>query len=620
MRRSALALDASGNAKYPGCVSSTSFAVDLQDIHFVLFDQLEMQRKLAQHGRYAELDRDVYEATLAEAKRLAEEVLGPINKTGDRVGCKLDGEGNVTTPPGYKEAWKILAEGGWVAVSAPSELGGGGMPFTMAMIVNEILCGASMAFMMYPGLTAGAARVILLHAPERLREPFARNMFSGKWGGTMCLTEAGAGSSVGDNRCKATPTDDPEVYLLEGEKIFISGGDQDLTENIVHLVLARTPNAGRGTKGLSLFVVPKFLTDETGALGERNGAHVLGIEHKMGINGNATCTLGLGVRGPCKGWLVGQENQGIELMFLMMNEARIGVAAQGQAIAAAAYGFARTYAKDRIQGQALRDGKNPDAPPVAIVAHPDVRRMLMLQKVYSETMRSLLCKLALDFDLAHEASDEGERERLKGRVDLLTPIVKATCTDLGFEVATLAVQTYGGYGYIGEYPVEQLVRDAKITSIYEGTNGIQAMDLVGRKLRIGGGALFIEWMNEANATLEGAAKAGFGGAAEALGKAVQMLAGSAMHLAGLGKARKVEAAMLQASPFLRMFGTVLLGMEAIEQAVVARRLASERGESALFTGKLRNLEFFVATLLPQAIALGKTVQSGDESCLDPSLF
>lgn len=600
-------------------MSSTSFAVDLQDIHFVLFDQLEMDRKLGQHGKYADLDREVYAATLTETKRIAEEVLGPINKSGDRVGCKLDGDGNVTTPPGYKEAWRTLADGGWIAVSAPAELGGGGMPFTMAMIVNEVLCGACMAFMMYPGLTAGAARVILEHAPERLREPFARNMFSGKWGGTMCLTEAGAGSSVGDNRSKATPTDEPGVYLIEGEKIFISGGDQDFTENIVHLVLARTPNAGRGTKGLSLFMVPKFLVDADGQLGARNGAHVLGIEHKMGINGNATCTLGLGMRGPCRGWLVGEENQGIELMFLMMNEARIGVAAQGQAIAAAAYGYARVYAKDRIQGQPLRDAKNPDAAPVAIVQHPDVRRMLMLQKVHSETMRSLLCKVALYFDLMHEAEDPAERERLKARVDLWTPIVKAMCSDLGFEVATLAVQTYGGYGYIGEYPVEQLVRDAKITSIYEGTNGIQAMDLVGRKLRIGGGALFIEWMNEAMAAVEKAA-ADYKVPAEALGKAVQQLAGAAMHLAGLGKARKVEAAMMQAYPFLRMFGTVLLGLEALEQAVVARRLAGERGDSPLYTGKQRNLEFYVTTLLPHATALGKSITSGDESCLDPALF
>lgn len=601
-------------------MSSTSFNTDLRDLHFVLFDQLAADKKLAALPRYADFDREVYEATLAEGKRLAEEVLAPINAPGDREGCHFDGEGNVRTPKGYKEAWNALKEGGWLAVSAPSELGGGGMPFTIAMSLSEMMCGACMAFMMYPGLSAGAARVILSHGPEATREAIARKMFSGEWGGTMCLTEAGAGSSVGDNRCRATPTDTPGEYLLEGEKIFISGGDQDLTDNIVHLVLARTPNAGKGTKGLSLFMVPKYWIEADGSLGARNGAHVLRIEEKMGIHGSSTCVLGLGAQGPCRGILIGHENQGIELMFLMMNEARIGVAAQGQAIAAAAYNYARAYARERLQGQSIRDMKNPDSPTVPIVQHPDVRRMLMLQKVHCETMRALLIKLALAFDLAHDGTDAAERERLLGRVDLLTPILKATCTDVGFDMAVLAVQVFGGYGYIGEYPVEQLVRDAKICSIYEGTNGIQAMDLVGRKLRIGGGALFIQWMNEANAQLEQAAAGGFAGPAEALGKAVQLLAASAMHLAGLGKARKVEAAMMQAVPFLKMFGTVLLGLEALEQATVAARLREQRGDDPLLVGKLRNLEFFVANLLPPAIALGKSIQSNDESCMDPTLF
>ena len=367
-------------------------------------------------------------------------------------------------------------------------------------------------------------------------------------------------------------------------------------------------------------MVPKFWIEADGSLGPRNGAYVLRIEEKMGIHGSSTCVLGLGGQGPCRGVLIGQENQGIELMFLMMNEARIGVAAQGSAIAAAAYGYARAYARERLQGQSIRDIKNPDSPTVAIIQHPDVRRMLMLQKVHSETMRSLLIKLALSFDLAHEGADEAEAARLRGRVDLLTPILKATCTDVGFEMAVLAVQVFGGYGYIGEYPVEQLVRDAKICSIYEGTNGIQAMDLVGRKLRIGGGALFIEWMNEANALIEKAGAEGFEAPAQALGKAVQMLAGSAMHLAGLGKARKVEAAMMHATPFLKMFGTVLLGLEALEQATVAARLRGERSDDPLLVGKLRNLEFYVSALLPGAIALGKAIQSGDESCLDSSLF
>lgn len=601
-------------------MTNTAFSVDLRDISFVFFDQLEAHKRLAALPPYAELDREVYEAALTEARRLSIEVLAPINAPGDREGCRLDSEGNVTTPRGYKEAWETLRPGGWLAVSAPIELGGGGLPFTVAMTLAEMTCGACMAFMMYPGLSAGAARVILAHGPPETREAIARKMFSGEWAGTMCLTESGAGSSVGDNRCRATPTDEPGIYLLEGEKIFISGGDQDLTENIIHLVLARTPGATRGTKGLSLFMVPKFWIEEDNRLGDRNGAHVLRLEEKMGIHGSATCVLGLGTRGPCRGILIGQEHQGIELMFLMMNEARIGVAAQGAALAAAAYSYARAYAGTRIQGQALRDFKNPDAPGVPILQHPDVRRMLMTLKVLSEAMRSLLIRMALTFDIEHHGADPAERERLRGRVDLLTPILKATCADLGFELAVTAVQIYGGYGYVGEYPVEQLVRDAKICSIYEGTNGIQAMDLVGRKLRVGGGALFIDWMQETNAQLEAAATAGFSAASEALGKAVQLLAASAMHLAGLGKARKVEAAMMQASPFLRMFGIVLLGVEVLDQAVVAARLRAARGDDPHLVGKQRNLEFFVSTLLPQAIALGKSIQSGDESCLDPSLF
>src|SRR5690606_7650002 len=312
-------------------------------------------------ARYRELDRDIYEATLDEAARVATTVLGPINRPGDRRGCTLDGDGNVTTPPGYREAWKVIAEGGWVAVSADAELGGGGLPFPIATAVNELFCGSCTAFTMYPGLTAGAARVLLRFFKEPLGRAYAEKMFRGEWAGTMCLTESGAGSSVGDNRCRATPTAEEGVFLLEGEKIFISGGDHDLAENIIHLVLARTPDAGTGTKGLSLFMVPKFLIGDDLSLGERNGAHVLGIEHKMGINGSATCTLGLGTRAPCKGWLIGNECQGIELMFTMMNEARIGVAVQGESIACAAYNYALAYAKERVQGTALRDYKNAEA-------------------------------------------------------------------------------------------------------------------------------------------------------------------------------------------------------------------------------------------------------------------
>ncbi|MCA9657072.1 MAG: acyl-CoA dehydrogenase [Myxococcales bacterium] len=601
-------------------MSSTKYTADLNDIRFALFDQLGVHEKMGDIAPYAELDREIYEATLAEAKRIAEEVLGPINAVGDRQGCKVDDDGNVTTPTGFKQAWQTLADGGWISVSAPVDYGGGGLPFPLATAISEMFCGSSTAFTMYPGLTAGAARVLLHHGDPATRELYATKMFSGEWGGTMCLTESGAGSSVGDNRCKAIPTDEEGVYLLEGEKIFISGGDQDLTENIIHLVLARTPDSGPGTKGLSLFMVPKFLIGEDGSLGERNGAHVLRIEHKMGINGSATCTLGLGAKMPCKGWLIGQERQGIELMFMMMNEARIGVAVQGMGIATAAYNFARTYANERVQGTAMREFKNPDAPRVAIVNHPDVRRMLMTLKVHAETMRALCFRLALYAELAEHAEDKEEARRYTGRVDLLVPILKGLCTDVGYEMATMAVQVYGGYGYTQEFPVEQLVRDAKIMSIYEGTNGIQAMDLLGRKMRIGSGALFIAWMQETESDLRAAAKAGFIPQSAALGKVVQMLAATSMHLANLGRTRKIEAAMLQATPFLRMFGVVLLGVEAIDQAVVAKRKIDAGDESPALKGKLLNLDFYVSSILPQAVALGKIVQSGDETCMDPSLF
>ncbi len=601
-------------------MSSTRYTADLKDIRFVLFDQFKLHETVGDFAPYAELDQEIYDATIEEAKRIAEEVLAPLNAPGDRQGCTLDDDGNVTTPKGYKQAWKTITEGGWVAVSAPIEHGGGGLPFPIATTISELFCGASTAFTMYAGLTAGVARVILKHGIPGRREVFAGKLFAGEWGGTMCLTEAGAGSSVGDNRCKATPTDEEGTYLLEGEKIFISSGDQDLTDNILHLVLARTPDSGRGTKGLSLFIVPKFMIEKDGSLGERNGAHVLGIEHKMGINGSATCTLGLGTKAPCRGWLLGEERQGIELMFMMMNEARIGVGVQGMSIAGAAYNFSRAYANERVQGTSIRDIKNPDAKRVTIAHHPDVRRMLMLQKVHAETMRSLCTRLALYTEIAEYSPDPEEQKRLSGRVDLLVPILKSLCSDVGYEMATLAVQVYGGYGYTQEFPVEQLVRDSKIMSLYEGTNGIQAMDLLGRKMRIGSGALFIDWMQATEKELRAGAKAGFIQQSAALTKAVQALGAAAMHLANLGRTRKIETAMLQATPFLRMFGTVLLGVEAMDQALIAKQKIDTEGESTFLKGKLHNLDFYVSSLLPQAIALGKTIRSGDETCLDPALF
>ena len=599
---------------------STPFRVDIDDVEFVFFEQLRAHERLAQLAPYAELDRDTYATTFRELKRIAEEVLHPVDRPGDRQGCSLD-DGKVTTPDGYGAVWNQLAEGGWIAPSAPVEYGGVGMPRTVAMACNDLFTAGCCAFMMYPGLTAAAGRMVAGFAPGRFKELVATKLFTGEWSGTMCLTEAGAGSSVGDNRCKATPSEDEEgVYLLEGEKIFISGGDNDLVDNIIHLVLARTPDSPEGTKGLSLFLVPKFEFDEEGTLGQRNGAKVVGIEHKMGINGSATCVLALGANEPCKGWLIGKERQGIELMFNMMNEARIGVAGQGVATCNAAYNYAVQYAAERVQGTALMRSRDGEARRVPIIDHPDVRRMLMTLQVVAATSRAACYRVSFHEDIASATEDRKEADRLRRRMDLLIPVLKAHCTDLAFEMASLAVQVYGGYGFIKEYPVEQLVRDSKIQAIYEGTNGIQAMDLLGRKMRVNGGALFMEWMAEAQGELQEAGKEGFGAQAGAIQRAIGQLGASAMHLGKLAGDRKIDAAFLQAVPFLKTFGVTLLAMEALDQARVAKRLIAEHGERPLWVRKLRGLDFYLNHILPQAVAYAKTVQSGDESPLDEMVF
>jgi alkylation response protein AidB-like acyl-CoA dehydrogenase len=605
-------------------VSSTAFTYDTEDLSFTLFEQLRAHEQLAACPRYADFDRDLYETTIQEAYKFAREVVAPLNQNGDREGCKLDDDGNVTTPKGYKQAWKRMVEGGWTAPRADPEVGGSGMPSIIGGMLSEVMSGACMAFQMYIGLSAAAARMIWNYAPEHLRGPVAKKLFTGVWSGTMCLTEAGAGSSVGDNRTRATPTGEQahgqEVWLLEGEKIFITGGDTDFVENVCHLVLARTPGSPEGTKGLSLFLVPKYWFDQdTLALGQRNGAHVLKLEHKMGINGSATCVLGLGSRGPCKGLLVGKEREGIRMMFDMMNEARVGVGFQGLAAGSAAFQYSRHYVHERVQGTPLKHMRDAEAKRVPIVQHPDVRRMLMNQKVLVETMRSLAYRLTLIGDLADDHPDQATRTKYQRRVDLLVPIVKSMCTDLGFDVAVTGVQIFGGYGFTSEFPVEQLVRDAKIQSIYEGTNGIQALDLLGRKLRMEGGRLFMEWMQEAKAEVAEAVAEGFDRQAEAIGGAIDAVAATAMHIAGVGQ-KDIDAAMLHAVPFMQAFGYVVLGLEALEQARVAKRHISQRGTSNFLAGKLLNLDYFVATYLPHVIATSKSIRIGDVSCLDPALF
>ncbi|PRQ00420.1 acyl-CoA dehydrogenase [Enhygromyxa salina] len=602
-------------------MSSTAFTFDTEDVFFTYFDQLRIHEQLVECERYADFDQDTYQTTVEEAYKFARDVFAPLNAIGDQTGCTLDAEGNVTLPEGYKEAWDQMREGGWTAPRADPDYGGSGMPYVIGAFLSEVMSGANMSLQMYVGLSSAAARVIKNHGPEGLARPVAEKIFAGEWGGTMCLTEADAGSSVGDNRTKAVPSpDQSDVWLLEGEKIFITGGDSNLVENICHLVLARTPGSPEGTKGLSLFMVPKFWFDtETLELQDRNGAHVLKLEHKMGIKSSATCVLGIGSRGPCRGWMVGKEREGIRLMFDMMNEARIGVGVQGLAAGSAAFQYARAYVHERVQGTSLKHLRDPNAKRVPIVNHPDVRRMLMNQKVLVETMRSMAYRLALSADIAESHPDEDRRAKLHRRVELLVPVVKSMCTDLGFDIAVTAVQIFGGYGFTQEFPVEQLVRDAKIQSIYEGTNGIQALDLLGRKMRMEGGRLFMEWMQDAKAEIEAAQVEGFDAQATALGKAIDAVAAAAMHIAGVGQ-QDIDEAMLQAVPFLQALGYTVLGQEALDQARVAKRKIAARGETNFLKGKLLNLDYFTATFLPQVTATSKAIRNGDTSCLDPSLF
>lgn len=601
-------------------MSATGYNIDIRDIRFVLFEQLKAHERLAVIPKFADFDLDIYNAMLEEGARISTEVIWPINCPGDQEGCTLDKDGNVTTPKGYKEAWRVQGEGGWIGFSAPMELGGAGLPDAIAMGVAEMLTGACNAMAAYGGLSRGAANLLRAHGPQWLQDLTLKNLYSGIWGGTMCLTEAGAGSSVGDNRCRATPAGEPGVYHLEGEKIFITGGDQDMTENIIHLVLARVPGAPSGTKGLSIFAVPKWHFDGRG----RNGAKVVGIEHKMGLKGSATCTLALGAEGPCVGYLLGRENDGMRIMFHMMNEARIAVAVQALSSAAAAYLNALSYAKERVQGTSLKDMNNGDADRVTIINHPDVRRMLLRMKVTVETLRSLIYTVGLRHTLAENLEDADERQAHMNIVELLTPICKSLASDLGFEVCVTALQTFGGYGYIGEYPVEQHVRDNKIASIYEGTNGIQAMDLLGRKMRRASGALFMQWLQEANEVIDRARASGkLDAEIEPIEKARDSLGAAAMHLGGVGMTGALDEVMLHAVPFQSLFGTVAMAVHALEQADVAQAAldAGAEGEDAAFyKGKVLNLKFFVNQLLPQATALSKSIRSGDTSALDPALF
>jgi len=580
------------------------FKSDLRDQLFVLLEQFGFA-EVAGNGPYEGWGPDEAKAVLIETDRFSREVLGPLNSTGDREGCKLV-DGGVKTPTGFKDAWQKLYEGGFRSISSSPDHGGQGAPMSLMAMVEELTSGANIAFSMYPGLTHGAAELLAECATPEQIQRYVMRMTSGEWAGTMCLTEPQAGSDVGANTTSAVKQADG-TYKIKGTKIFISGGEQDITENIIHLVLARIEGAQAGTKGLSLFIVPKYLVNADGSQGARNDVAVASIEHKLGINGSATCVMAFGENDACIGELVGGvEHQGIRQMFKLMNTARIAVGIQGLSQLSTAYQNALDYAKERLQGSHFTQLKDPTAPRVAIIEHPDVRRMLMELKAHTEGIRALIGKLSSHVDRAKLASgsDDERAAYHNGQVDLLTPLVKAFASEEAYRLCGVALQIYGGAGFTKDYPVEQYLRDTKIFTIYEGTTHIQAMDLVGRKLGQGGGANLQAFMGDLGAFIEqNRSHPVLGEDVAKLAAAQEAVMSGAMSMFGWSTGGKIELVPLVANRFLMMMSQLAVGWLLLDAAVIAEKAAEGLSEThpdrAFYQGKRFSAQWFARNVLPQ---------------------
>ena len=599
------------------------YKVDRRAIDFTLYEHLHVEQ-LFDFERYAHLSRTESDAVLDQCSRFATEVSGPLNASGDRAGCRFE-KGQVQTPPGFKEAWRKIFDLGLASFGMPIDAGGLGGPHAIEVIIQEMTSGANPAFNMYPGLTRGAADVIQHFALAEDKARYLPHMMAGRFSGTMCLSEPQAGSDVGATMTKAKPIGGHH-YAISGTKCWISAGDHDLAENIVHLVLARIEGAPPGTKGLSLFIVPKVWVHDDGSLGEPNDVTTGSIEHKLGIRASATAVLNFGERGACRGILVGgQEHQGIKQMFRMMNFSRIAVGIQGVGVASTAYLNALAYARERLQGSSVRHFKDPNAPRVPIIEHSDVRRMLLEMKAKVEGMRALAIKLALHADLAGALAerDPGAAARREGQADLLTPVVKAYGADQAFRIAELTIQVYGGAGFVEDHPAEQYLRDAKIFSIYEGTNHIQALDLVSRKLGARGGENFADFLAEiAGFVAERTTRPGLASEVSALGDAASELHRAAGALMEFFMAGKLDQVTLVASPFLESLAEVAVAHLLLEAAVVAEsRLRRDEDELShadveFYRGKVLAAKYFASYVLPQTHARVKAIVAGDRSPLD----
>ncbi|PID40213.1 MAG: acyl-CoA dehydrogenase [Proteobacteria bacterium] len=577
---------------------------DRRDVDFVLHEQLEVGA-LSEHEKFAEFNKKTVALVLKEARNLAVKEILPTLKEGDEEGVKFE-NGRVTTPESFHRAYQLLREGEWTAMPENPEWGGGGMPRTVSLAAGDYFNGANYGFMMYISLTHGAALLVEHFGTDAQKNTYLRKMYTGEWGGTMLLTEPGAGSDVGALTTTAVKNDDG-TYAISGSKIFISSGEHDLCDNIIHPVLARIEGAPAGTKGISLFLVPKFRVNDDGSLGEFNDVVCTGIEDKMGLHSNATCSLTLGGKGNCVGTLLGEENKGMRAMFLMMNEARLLVGMQGFGCASASYMNAINYARERVQGRHLLKMMDHGAPSVPIIQHPDVRRMLLTMKSYVEGMRSLLYYTGFLSDLIVTSDSEADKATYQGMIDLLIPICKGYVTDRCWDVCSLGVQVYGGYGYIKDFPQEQLLRDSRILMIYEGTNGIQAMDLLGRKLGMNKGKPIMDIMGEIQKII--ARAKGIDSLSEfaaILEKALNRLGEVAMHLGATAMSPQVMSAFAWAHPFMEASGDVVMGWMLLWRAVIAaEKLEGEarKKDKPFYEGQLKSAQYFTQAVLP--VTMGK---------------
>ena len=589
----------------------TQIIADRRDMDFVLYEQLEADT-LVRSEKYSGFTRKMLDMIITESRNFALKEFLPTYKEGDREGVRLE-NGGVKVPACYKRAHRLYREGEWLALTQSPEYGGQGLPHTIAQAVFEYLIGSNYTLTMYGILACGTGKLIELYGSEKIKDLFLEKVYNGTWGGTMLLTEPQAGSDLGSITSQAVKNQDGS-YSLKGNKIFISNGDQDLTENIIHPVLARIEGAPAGTKGISLFLVPKFWVHDDGSQGEFNHITCTGVEEKMGLHGSPTCSMALGEKGVCRGYLLGEENKGMAGMFQMMNDVRLEVGTQAFSHASAAYLYAVDYAKNRLQGKSL--GGSDSGGQVAIISHPDVRRMLISMKAYVEGMRSFTYYVARCFDNVSCARTHEDREYYKGLIEILTPVVKAYCSEKGFDVCVQAMQVFGGYGYTRDFPVEQILRDCKICSIYEGSNGIQAMDFIGRKLGMNKGQAFLALVSEMEKIVKSAmAQSTLIPLAEQFKKAIEQFTLTVQHIVQLTGSNDFSTAFVYAHPLMEVTGDLVMAWMLLWRASIALPRISDPKQGAFYEGQVKSAEYFIRNVLPVTLGKMEGIRNSNDSAL-----